>query len=801
MKIKYSIIVLIGALAFTTTKLYAESLAKKCEISGVVKDSTSMEGLPFASLQLLALSDSSFVKGTMTDVDGKYLMKNVQTGEYLIMASYMGYTPVEKTLDVRIKKVICDISMLQKSISLSEFSITAEKSLIEKSLDKTVVNISKDMTVSGGSATDVLQTLPSLDIDMDGNINYRGSDKVIILLNGEKSALVKSLDQIPSNQIDRVELINNPSAKYESEGMSGIINIVLKAGKVGKNKTTLMIYSGLPETFGGNAGYSGMAGKTRFFINGGMKHNTKFQIKEHLRENYENPDALNYQQYDRQDERLNDAFFNSNFEYAISEKQSIGVSLIASKKFNNADRRINYETLDKSGQTIDESLKEIEIDLNNYTLDGSLNYKYKFTNGALLTSKLHYSYFDQLQEMDHDYYLNVSDIHPEFQQTSSKQINKQTDFSLNYLQPLNESVQIETGYKFDLKDLSNEFVSEGYLNSEHWISDTTMTNNFKYQQQIHAAYFSLKAQLKHFELQAGLRAEFTDNSQNNAHTDDYFDLFPSVNLSRKLNQHLSVFVGYNRRINRPNIKMLNPYSTEYADLLNRHKGNPDLKPEYVNSVELGNRFVYRKISGSASFYYRNIDQAITRVKSASNESALYVSYLNLNKAILIGGEFSLSYKPFKWWNINSNSNIFNTNLSGEYENNQVDNSQIGWTSNFSNNFKLPKDLGLQISAYYRSKLPSVMGTYKERYYLDLAVNKKILKNKAQLIFKISDLFNSYKFALDLDALDENNFRYSQKNKRKNQSRYFILNFIYNINGKDQAKKKQKENFFLDEFDK
>ena len=299
-------------------KIYGVSIPDKCELSGVVKDSISNEGLPFASVQVLT-NDSTFVKGAMTDSKGNYLIRDIQTGEYIIIASYMGYHEKKTILKIQSKKVSFDFLLFQKSISLSEISITAEKTLVEKKFDKTTVNVSKNTTISGGTATDVMQTLPSIDIDIDGNINYRGSDKVIILINGEKSELVKSLDQIPADQIEKVELINNPSAKYEAAGMSGIINIVLKSGNPGKNKTTLMINAGYPETIGGNVGYSGMKDKTRFFINAGIKHNTKFQTKEHLRENYENPDAFNYYQYDRQDENSNDAFLNTNFDYNITK--------------------------------------------------------------------------------------------------------------------------------------------------------------------------------------------------------------------------------------------------------------------------------------------------------------------------------------------------------------------------------------------------------------------------------------------------------------------------------------------------
>ena len=800
MKYNGRIVIFILAAVFISSENYAISFSGISQINGIVKDSVSGEGLPYASIRILLLNDSSFVKGAITDAEGRYQIKDVQAGDYTIEASYMGYFELKKRLQVQSKKIKLDFYLVRKSISLREMSVTAEKSLIENNLVKTKVNVSKNMTVLGGSAIDVMQTLPSVDIDIDGKINYRGSNKVIILINGEKSELVNSLDQIPADQIKTVELINNPSAKYEAEGMSGIINIVLKSGKPGKSKTTLMVFAAYPETMGGNAGYSGTIGKNRFFVNGGIKHKTKFQTKEHLRNNYENPNAYNYYQYDRQDGNLNDAFINSSFEFALSKKQQLGISFIGTKKFNNAVRQINYKTLDKSGQTVNESLKDIDIDLNNYTIDGNLNYKYSFVKGRKLTSKIHYSILDQLQEMRNRYYPELSIVNPDLQNTFSKQINKQTRFSLDYLHPLNDSSQFETGYNFDAKNLINDFNSESYSNSEEWINDTALTNNFNFIQIIHAAYFNLNTKLKYFVLQAGLRVEFTTDLQNDKQTDEYFDVFPSVNLSRKLNKHFSVFAAYNRRINRPTIKMLNPFSDEYADLLNMHKGNPDLKPEYVNSIEIGSRLVFTKFSAVASIYYRNINHAISRVKSASNDSALFVTFTNLDNAKLVGGEISLNYKPFEWWNINSSSNIFFTSLSGEYGNNLIDNSKVGWTMNIANNFKLPYNFVVQVSGYFRSKLPSVMGTYKERYYVDFAVNKKVLKNKAQLVFKISDVFNTYSFGLDLDAVDDNNFRYNQKNRRKNESQYFILSFIYNINGKQQQKK-QKDKFFLENFDK
>jgi len=779
----------------------AFSAATKGEVSGTIKDNLSGDGLAFASVQLTSVVDTTFSKGAVTDIEGTFKIFDIPFGKYKLLASYMGYNQQEVMLDIQEKKMEVNIGLSKKDFNLSEVEVIAEKELVEQSIEKTTVNVSKNTTLTGGTAVDVMQILPSVDFDIDGKLQYRGSDKVTLLLNGEKSELVKSLDQIPADQIKKIEIINNPSAKYDAQGMSGIINIVLKSGNAGKNNSSVMLYAGYPETMGGNAGYSGNKRNSRFFVNGGINHKTKFQTKEHLRENYENPDADNYYQYDNQDEILNDAFINTNYAYAINKKQKIGLSLIGSTMFNSADRGIQYQTLDDSGMVIYESYKEIDISLDNFTIDGNVNYQYDFDkNGQLLKANLHYTMLDQLQEMDNAYYPELSMVNPELQNTFSKQLNKETDFSLDYSHPVSESVMFETGYNFDAKNLLNDFTSDSYnYQTIAWKEDTALANCFNYLQNINALYVNLIASTKYFNVQAGLRGEYTNNEQNSQKKDEYFDLFPSINISKQLKNHFNVFVAYNRRINRPTIKMLNPFTDEYADILNMHLGNPDLKPEYVNSFEAGNRFSFNKISGSGSIYFRNIDQAISRVKTASNDSALVVTFMNLDNAKLLGGELSLSYKPFTCWNINASGNVFYTRLIGEYGPNEINREQVGWTASIANNFKLPAGFGLQLNGYYRSKLPSAMGIYTERYYIDLALNKNILKGKGKLIFKISDVFNTYRFGLDLDAIDDNGYRYSQRNRRKNESQYFILSFVYNIDGKEKQKKKA--NFYLDSFDK
>jgi len=345
----------------------------------------------------------------------------------------------------------------------------------------------------------------------------------------------------------------------------------------------------------------------------------------------------------------------------------------------------------------------------------------------------------------------------------------------------------------------NDFSSESYdFSEESWLADTALANEFHYLQNIHALYLNFEKQFKIFKIQAGLRGEYTTTNQFIKAKENYLDWFPSVLLSKKLDKYFSVYGSYNRRINRPILKMINPYTNEYADILNMHIGNPDLKPEYVNSFEVGSRFSAEKASVKIAAYYRHIDQAISRVKSATNDSALWVTFMNLNQAQLLGGELSFSFDAFKWWQINANANMFHTTLKGEYGPNHIDKSQTGWTGTMNHQFKLPWKMQMQWYFYYKSELPDVLGTYMERYYVDAAVSKKVMKNKGKIIFKISDVFNTYRYGLDLVGLDENGFHYSQKNRRKNESQYFVFSFVYNFKAKEKT---EKESFFLEGFGK
>lgn len=776
-------------------------LADNFQLKGVVKDQKSGEALPFANVLMLSITDTNFTIGAISNNEGMFVFDQVPKGSYILKASYMGYETKQISVEFLQKKLYVEMGLQKKSFKLTDVEITAERQISEETIEKTTINVAKNTSNSGGNAMDVMKTLPSVDVDINGQIRYRGSNRVRILLDGKPSELLKTLEQIPADQIEKIEIINNPSAKYEADGMSGIINIKMKKGGSDGSGTSLNAYLGLPETYGGSFGFFEQSGKSKMFARGSFNRKTQFQTKEHWRYNYEDLYALDYYQYDRQDQILNNLMINTGMDYQINPKQQIGISFIGSGKLHSADRSINYQSWDKQANVLFNSNKDIEIFLRNYVIDGNVDYQIKLTKTQKLKALFNINYLEQTQEMSFDFYPLGSSNHLEhdFQNTFSDQLNKTADFSLDYSWNISDSSSFESGYRYTHEDLLNDFRSESYsFDVEEWISDSTLNNHFHYLQNIHAFYINWDTKLKYFHFQLGLRGEYTTTNQFIKEKDNYLDWFPSVMLSKKLDKRFSVYASYNRRINRPILKMINPYTNEYADRLNMHIGNPDLKPEYVNSIELGTRFSAHKTSAKISGYYRHINQAISRVKTAVNDSALWVTFMNLDQAQLFGGELSFSVQAFKWWNINANTNVFYTSLVGTYGPNQIDRSHTGFTANMNHQFRLPWKLQMQWYFYYKSELPDVLGTYMERYYADAAISKKVLKNKGKIIFKISDVFNTYRYGLDLVGLDEDGYHYSQKNRRKNESQYFILSFVYNFTAKEKQKK---EHFFLEGFGK
>jgi len=784
----------------------------KGEICGTVQDSITGIVIPYATIRLFNVGDSTLIKGCITENAGRFCLADIDYGSYYLVIDFIGYKSENIDVSLENKKMELKVVLSKNQFSLDEVEVTAEKKLIENTVEKKTYNVSKNTTISGGNALVALQSIPSVSIDIDGIVTYRGSENVMILINGEQSGLVSkdnnnALEQIPAEAIEKIEIISNPSAKFDAQGMSGVINIILKKDNNSGSSSNIRLSAGYNNLFEVYGGYSKSAKKYSYKISGGINHKSAFQTKEHLRTNYENPNAGNYYQFDSLNNNYNTGIVNAGFVYKINKKNNISTSAFFNKELSNGNRKIKYKTFDTENTLVRMYDKYIDINNNSYGFDGTVAYNKKFNKPEQsLKIGTHYSIFDRCQKMENSQQNQDNNIAPELQNTQSLQFNELVSFKIDYQHPLNSSSIIETGYKFTYQDITSDFTSSNYdYTNAIWVDDTALNNNFGYIEMNNAFYFNYNGSFSLFEIQAGVRTEHTHNLMNDTLTNDYLDFFPSITLSKKFDNN-TVYIGYNRRINRPKISMLNPYSNEYADVLNMHIGNPYLMPEYVNSFEVSFHHTGNKFSFSETVYLRNIKDAISPLKSATNDSALTKRYINLDHAQMFGNEIIASLAPLKWWEINAGFNLFYTSLKGVYQNNIVNNSRLGWTAELTTQFKLPEGINVQLSGYYRSKLPSVMGTFVSRYYVDFAVKKNLFGKKGVLIFKISDVFNTYRYGLNLDAIDDNGYRYSQSNERIKESRYFILTFNYsfgkvNSGSKQKSKKKDNNKFFLEGFDK
>ncbi|MBN2747083.1 MAG: TonB-dependent receptor [Bacteroidales bacterium] len=773
------------------------------KISGVIKDSLSHEVLPMANIGLVNPADSQIVAGAISNDLGQFVMENIPAGQYFLRVRYAGYIEKYEMLIVDAKDLHLEIWLSPFIANQTAIEIIGQRQMVERSIEKTTVNVDQNIISTGGTALDVLQNIQSIDVDEDGKISYRGSNKVRVLINGAASVLSENLSQISADQIEKVELINNPSAKYDAEGVSGIINIVLKSSTKKTKKTTFKISGGYPEN--ASLAFSFFNSKDRFVYNIGLNYSllTRFQTKEHLRSNFGNLLSNDFYQFDRQDEVLNNGVISSGIEYSTKNNGKVGADFLISSKLNKADRHIDYQTLTSANLLVYQADKAIDIAQNNFSLGGHVFYANSFDKNRLkMRADISAGYLNGENGMQNQTFDAQHVSNPVAQNTVSSQTNKEFTSKLDFSKIFCDSLGLDFGGSFNLLDLTNDFRVEdfSYL-TNLWSPNSQLSQKFNFRQHVSSVYFDLNRKYKNAEWIAGLRFEHTTTFTDAVLSQTYLDWFPSLNFNRRLSKHFILVVAASRRISRPTIKMLNPFSDEYADITNMHIGNPKLRPEYILSGELGFRFISKMLTTMMLGYYRDIDDAISRVKFASNDSALTVTFSNLSRAQMFGAEWVGELSLKKWLKINYGINLFNIRIIGDYGSNSVDKKLPSFHLNSSVSFKLPHRVTIQVSGFYRSKLPSLLGTYIPRYMVDFAVKKSIWKNKAVVTLKISDVLNMYRYGFDLNAIDDFGFDYSQWNRRKNESQYFILSFTYNMNGSEKAKTNKKAQFFLDEFEK
>ncbi|MCH2043416.1 MAG: TonB-dependent receptor family protein [Saprospiraceae bacterium] len=742
------------------------------QLKGIVIDATNQEPIEFTTISLINAKDSSLVTGGMTDENGSFEIKDIPFGKYITQIDFIGYTSIEKEVVIKPDAYVVDLEKIQLGVAselLNEAKVTAERQMMQLGIDRKIFDVEKSQLAKGGTALDVMRNTPTLDVDMDGNVSLRGSQGVQVMINGKPSALTGAsrkavLRQIPASAIKQVEIITNPSAKYDPDGTSGIINIVLKKNKLqGINGNLSGSIGTLANKYNLSAGLNYRNDKVNIYSSYNFNRGLRWNSNNSYQINRLSTGDLILDRNTTGENTNMGHFAKLGMDWYINPKNTLSFSGSISPNQNRGNSEIDY--IFREGNTssfTNRTLRNTLDNSNGMAFEGNVNYTSNFKGeGHQLEFDGTYSQYmnDAIGDYDEsilDEAGNNTGANPFLQQNTSNNLSRISNIKLDYTLPLPKiKGKFEAGWKTTLRQVDNEFISNFQNADGAWTLDTMISNHFKYNEQVHALYATYGQKFKKISFQVGLRLEqaLTGSellNTNETFQNNYFSFFPSAHLNYQLAQTQQLQLSYSRRINRPDIWSLNPFS-DLSDPLNIETGNPYLKPEYINSVELSHSLYWKKGSLSTSAYFRYTTDIIRRMKELQDNGVSRLYYTNFDRSVSYGLEMATGIQAFKWWRIQGSLNLFYVEEDASNLNTDFVRGSFGGNVSFGSTFNLPADFQIQMNAFYRIPLRVVIGNISGFVWSSVGVSKSFLKDKSlTLSLRLEDPFNLQKFAFNLD---------------------------------------------------
>ena len=777
----------------------------KIKISGNITDSETAEPLEYATISLVNERFPNRIQGGITNENGNFDIE-IFPGKYNITLEYIGFQKV--TLENRIIRVttrLGDFKLNINSESLNEVELIGERTEIEIRLDKRIYNVGKDITVRGGSVTDVMDNIPAVSVDVEGNISLRGNDNVRILINGKPSGLVglsgsAALRQLPAESIEKVEVVTSPSARYEASGTAGIINIILKKDELIGFNATFIANTGIPEYLGSTATLNWRTKKLNVFstttyrdqksLGGGVFNNEYF--------NGDLPSSFANETRDYDRIRKN-YFINLGAEYYINDKTSLTISGFVRDSNNTSDANTEIDDLNVNGDilsSVDRLQEEAEEDNSSQF---TANFTKKFNDdGHELVAEI------QLQKSAEDEFANISNSDSPSETAGTLESQTRNLFQLDYVWPIDKNTQFEFGYRGDFSSQENDY-EIAIKGNGRFIIDTNLSNVLLFEQNINALYTQYGKKINKFSYILGLRIEKTNIVINQKTTNDfkekkYTNFFPTVNLSYEFSEEENITLGFSRRIRRPRSWSLNPFPSRSSVTFFR-QGNPDLDPSYSSTFDFGYLKRWEKFTLNGSAYYQKATQVITRITEATGEvvrvsedpiieiPSLRATSINLAENNRLGTEFTLTFTPSRKFRLSGNFNIFNSETIGTYNNQVFDAEIVSWFARINSNVTLPKGWTAQLRGFYRGPNATAQSKSKGFFVLSGAINKDVLNKKGTLSFNASDLLNSrfYRNTTTTELFTN----YSEFQWRRPS---YVMTFTYKINERKNQRRKRGQNY-------
>jgi outer membrane receptor protein involved in Fe transport len=766
------------------------------DIKGKVFDKESGHTIEYANIVLLSIKDSSLINGTVTDSKGNFTISSVPIGNYLLEVRFIGYKSSKYKIEINSNNRSIDLGNIfisPNALELKDIVVEGERSPVTYQIDKKVIDVDKIQTVISGNAADVLQNVPSVTVDIEGNVSLRGSTNFTVLIDGKPSVMNSqdALQQIPASSIQNIEIITNPSAKYNPEGTAGIINIILKTNE----------NLGLSGVINGNVGLNNKYGGDFLFQYKTPDINYIFGLDYNKRNFPGTSTSRNTYYYDNSTSYLN-SNGNMNWgrtgfglrgglEFNLGESDFLSTIMRYGTRDGSQNSSLNYI----SGSFI--PTREISyINMTDRSRNGqfvgvNLTHIHKFdSTGHEIKSEFNFGYRD-----GDEYTLTKSVQDGSFTDgRNTKEFGPSRDYELkiDYSLPFSEKSRFEAGLnsELELSDDINEYYELNLLTNE-FIFQPLYSNTTKYNDSYHAIYTTYNNEFGNIGIQLGFRTEYTYRTvkllnQNQELKIDRWDYFPSIHSSYKFSEATQLMASYTRRIQRPHGWELEPFYT-WMDANNVRIGNPGLLPEFIDSYETGIQTFIGRISFSAEFYHRFTKNKIDRIRSVYAENVNLNSVANIGKDYSTGSELMMIFDLFKFWNVNLMGNLYNYKIEGVIFNEPFSRESFNWSTRFNNLFKLNETTQFQMNVNYNSPGVSAQGNWEGFFTTDVSVKQDLFEKKLSLTLQIRDLFSTAKREFTSSGPDFYNYTLFER-----KSPMVMLNARINLNNY-KSKSEQNEN--------
>jgi outer membrane receptor protein involved in Fe transport len=776
-------------------------IEQKITISGKVFEKGNKIAVEYATVSFKN-SASNQLYGAMTDAKGLFTFE-LPVGDYTGVIELMSYKKVTITQKKYTENTFLGAFSLEADISqLQDVVIIAEKSTVEIKLDKRVYNVGKDMIVKGGTVSDVLDNVPSVTVDTEGNVALRGNENVKILIDGKPSGLAginvaDALKLLPADAVEKVEVITNPSARYDAEGGGGIINIVLRKGKSNGVNGSIILSAGDPESYGVSSTLNKKGTNFNLFSNFGYNYRNNpgnsLTDAEYFNSNGTTSRFINER---RTNERLSEGY-NANFGIDLNLSKSLTWTNALTFRESNGKNPDNvfFYNFDafRNPTFVRNRLNDAKSD--EFSIEYTSNFTKKFkTDGHQLTVDVAVSQnrenefatiYDQILGTPTSLFSETTD---------NKQSQQRNLLQTDYVLPIGKDGRFEAGYRGSFQENLTEF---------EITPASAYSNTLEYNEYVNAFYTQYGSKINKFSYFLGLRFEdsnidvnsLTTNSYNNK---KYNNFFPSATVNYEVSDKSSLSLSYSKRINRPRGRFLNPFST-FSSNINIFQGNPDLDPSLTDAIDLGYLTKWNKLTFSTSAYINVTNDSFQFIRKESGQfvggvPVIISTPINLAKEYRAGFEFNLNYTPYKWWRLNGNFNMFRNETQGNYNYinylgtaviQNFDNTALTWTSRVSSKINLPYKIDWQTNVSYEAPQTTAQGKRLGNYGINLAFSKDVLKDKGTIAFNVSDLFNSRKRLIETNIENVVN-SYSEMQMRVRQ---ITLSFTYRFNKQKNEREK------------